>query len=603
VICETLGTVFTTRPLLRGTFGMVSSTHWLASQCGMAVLEKGGNAFDAAVAAGLVLQVVEPHMNGLGGDASILIWSQREQRAHVVCGQGPAPADAAVPYFEQLGLEMIPGSGLLAACVPGAFGAWMAILREHGIMQLREVMEYAISYAETGYPLAEPVASVIASVAPLFRSEWTESASVYLGHGVPKPGALFRNRDLATTYRRILAEAEHAGGGRETQIDAAVRSFHEGFIAEAIERHCGNARMDSSGTRHRGLLTGSDLAGWRAPFETPVSTTYRDWTLFKTGPWGQGPVFLQQLRLLQGYNLAGMRFLGDDYVHTIVECAKLAFADRDAWYGDPAFVDVPLTALLDGGYSAGRRELIAAEASYGLRPGTPGGLEPKLPTWAKATVAPGHATGAGDVQIDHSVSTELSPGDTCHVDVADRFGNLVAATPSGGWLQSSPVIPGLGFCLGTRAQMFNLCPGLPNSLAGGKRPRTTLTPTLAFHGDTLRLAFGSPGGDQQDQWSLNFFLAVADYGYDLQEAIDAPAFHTEHFPSSFAPHEAFPGHLSLESRISTATSDALKRRGHDVRLEEPWSLGRMCAVGNDSGSGQLVAAANPRGMQGYAVGR
>ena len=594
--------MFTTRPLLRGTFGMVSSTHWLASQCGMAILEKGGNAFDAAVAAGLVLQVVEPHMNGLGGDASILIWSQHEQRARVLCGQGPAPADAAIPHFQHLGLEMIPGSGLLAACVPGAFGAWMTLLREHGTMPLRYVMEFAITYADAGYPLAEPIALVMSHVAPLFRSEWTESARVYLANGIPQRGALFRNRDLATTYRRILAEAECAGG-REAQIDAAVHSFYEGFIAEAIERHCLNAVMDSSGARHRGLLTGSDLAGWRASFEVPASTTYRGWTVFKTGPWGQGPVFLQQLRLLEGCNLATMRFLGDDHIHTVVECAKLAFADRDAWYGDPLFFDVPLGDLLSAGYSNQRRGLVADAASYDLRPGSPGGLDPKLPTWPRATVIPGHAAGSGSVQIDDPVSGDLSPGDTCHVDVADRFGNLIAATPSGGWLQSSPVIPGLGFCLGTRSQMFTLSAGLPNSLAGGKRPRTTLTPTLAFHGDALRLAFGSPGGDQQDQWSLNFFIAVAEYGLNLQEAIDAPGFHTEHFPSSFAPHEAFPGRLSLESRCSTATSDALRLRGHDVLLEEPWSLGRMCVVGNDSESNQLVAAANPRGMQGYAVGR
>jgi gamma-glutamyltranspeptidase/glutathione hydrolase len=298
-----------------------------------------------------------------------------------------------------------------------------------------------------------------------------------------------------------------------------------------------------------------------------------------------------------------MGFLSPDHVHTVVECAKLAFADREAWYGDPARVQVPMAALLDHGYATERRQLVGASASPDLRPGAPGGRQPRLPRWGADTVAAGHWTGAGGQAVGEPEDEGLGRGDTCHVDAADRFGNLVAATPSGGWLQSSPVIPGLGFCLGTRAQMFSLEAGLPNSLEGGKRPRTTLSPSLALRGGEPLLAFGTPGGDQQDQWSLEFFLAHVDFGLDLQEAIDAPMFHSRHFPSSFTPHEAFPGRLSIEGRVDQRTLEELRRRGHDVAVEGPWTLGRLCAAGFDRDRGQIVAAANPRGRQGYAVGR
>ena len=588
---------FTTRPELKGTFGMVSSTHWLATQCGMAVLEQGGNAFDAAVAAGFVLQVVEPHLNGLGGEVPILLWDVSRGRAEVICGQGAAPRSASIDAIRALELEDIPGTGLLAACVPGAFGGWMTLLRDHGTWPIGDVMRFAIEYAEAGYPLMARIAGTIAMVEGLFREHWPTSAAVYLRDGLPAPGARFRNPDLGATYRRLVGQGEAAGSRRESQIDAALSAFYAGFVAEAVEKHCRAELMDSSGTAHQGLLEAADFAAFQARHEQPLTVEFEGWTVAKCGPWSQGPVFLQQLRLLDGLDLRAAGFLSAGHIHSVIECAKLAFADRDAWYADPDFAEVPIEDLLSRDYAAARRELLGESASLELRPGAPGGRSPRLPRRTGQAVAEGHWTGTGAQAVGEV------RGDTVHVAAADRHGNMVACTPSGGWLQSSPAVAGLGFCLGTRAQMLNLDPGHPNRLEGGKRPRTTLSPSFVLRDGEPRLAFGTPGGDQQDQWSLEFFLAHAVFDHDLQAAIDAPMFHTAHFPSSFAPHAAEPRSLYIESRVEPGVLDELQSRGHEMVDSGPWSLGRMCAVGRDPETGMLSAAANPRGGQGYAAGR
>ena len=595
---------FTTRPELAGTFGMVASTHWLASAAGMAVLEQGGNAFDAAVAAGLVLQVVEPHLNGPAGEVPVIGFDAAAGEPFVLDGQGPAPAAATPAVFAALDLDLVPGTGLLAACVPAAFGTWMLLLARYGTLPLRAVMEYAIGYAEYGYPMLPAASAAIAAVAGTFRDHWPGSAEIYLASGVPAPGSRFTNRPLAAVYRRILAEAEHANGGREHQIEAARRAFYEGFVGEAVAAYCASAEvLDVTGRRNRSLLTGGDLAVWRASVEEPVTADFRGLTVCKTGPWGQGPVFLQQLRLLDGLGLEDAEPGSATMIHAVTEAAKLAFADREAWYGDPRQSEVPLDALLSADYAAARRKLIGEAASAELRPGAPAGMAPRLPDFASPAfepAGPGRG-GLGEPAAAAVSAPELGPGDTCHLDVADRYGNLVAATPSGGWLQSSPVIPGLGFCLGTRAQMFTLTPGLASTLAPGRRPRTTLSPGLALRDGEPYLAFGTPGGDQQDQWSLAFFLNHVVYGMNLQEAIDAPEFHTDHFPSSFYPRASLPRSLAIESRAGNEVVAALRARGHEVSVRPPWSLGRMSAVARSGGF--LYAAANPRGMQGYAVGR
>jgi len=594
---------FTTRPEILGTFGVVTSTHWLASAVGMGMLERGGNAFDAAVATGFVLQIVEPHLNGPGGEVPIILHRAGDAAPRVLCGQGVAPATATIARFDALGLKMVPGTGLLPAVVPGAFDAWMLLLRDYGSMTLEEVLAPAIGYAERGFPVVPRVAEAVVTIAEFFTAEWPSSAEVWLPGGrAPKPGQIFATPGMARTYRRILEEAKVAGADRVAQIEAARSAFYRGFVAEAIDRFYATFEaMDTSGRRHRGLLTGDDLANWQARYEDPIGYDYAGYRVYKTGPWGQGPVFLQQLALLKGFDLAAMDPLGPEFVHTVVECAKLAFADRDLYYGDPDFAAVPLETLLSDGYNDARRALVGAHSSEDLRPGELEDHERRLRSLldlsgCEATTAAG--AGAGEPTFVDLPEVE---GDTVHLDVIDRHGNMVSATPSGGWLSGSPVVPGLGFGLTTRGQMFWLTDTLPSGLAPGKRPRTTLTPTMASQDGTPCLAFGTPGGDQQDQWTVPVFLRHLHHGFNLQAAIDAPLFHSKHAVSSFYPRERHPGVLLMEGRFPEATRRALADRGHKVTVEDDWALGRVCAVG--SRDGLLRAAATPRFMQGYAIGR
>lgn len=594
---------FTTRPELRGSFGAVASTHWLASAVAMAVLEQGGNAFDAAVAGGFALQVVEPHLNGLGGEVPIALRAAAEGEVRILCGQGTAPAAATIAHYRGEGLDMVPGAGLLATVVPGAFDAWMQLLRDYGSLPPREVLKYAIGYARDGYPLVPLIRATVERVEKLFREEWPSSAAVYLPGGeLPAAGRLFRNPALARTYERLLAEGEAAGGDREAQIEAMRRAWSQGFVAEALERFsAAEPLMDSSGERHRGVLTGQDLAGWQARYEAPLTYDFHGWTLCKGGPWSQGPVLLQQLALLKGFDLAALDPAGPEFVHLVTEAAKLAFADREAYYGDPDFVSVPMETLLSESYNDERRRLIGERASQELRPGRIAGYEANL----QGLLAERRGTeefdslGGGEPTVQTGGVTR---GDTCHIDVIDRWGNMVGATPSGGWLQSSPVVPELGFCLNSRGQMFWLEEGQPSSLAPGKRPRSTLSVNLVLREGEPYMVFGTPGGDYQDQWSLGMFLRHAVHGLNLQEAIDHPAFQTDHMPSSFWPRNADLGSLSLEGRFPEPTVAALIARGHRVAVKEDWSLGRLSAVAREP-DGLLKAAANSRFMQGYAIAR
>jgi len=595
---------FTTRPEIDGTFGVVTSTHWIATAVGMATLEKGGNAFDAAVATAFTLQVVEPHLNGPGGDAPVIVYDVRRGKPEVICGQGPAPAGATIAHYRREGLDLVPGTGLLAACVPGTFETWMLLLRDYGTLSLAEVLAPAIAYAQNGHPLLERANATIATVAKLFREHWPTSAAVYLQNGAAPPaGTLFANKQLAATYLRILKDAESAGGDRVAQIERARKTWSQGFVAEAIGRFCRTQEvMDSSGARHRGVLTADDMARWTPPVEAPLTYDYCRYTVCKTGPWGQGPVMLQQLALLKGFGLDGLDPAGPELIHLQVECAKLAYADRESFYGDPDFVPVPMATLLSDAYNAARRQLVAPTASLELRPGSIEGFGAvvKFPDRAPAAAgaAAAAAAGAGEPTVGKLGGVR---GDTVHFDIVDQAGNMVSATPSGGWLQSSPVIPELGFCLGTRAQMFWLEEGHPAALAPGKRPRTTLTPALALRDGEPYLACGTPGGDQQDQWITQMFLRHVHAGLNLQEAIDAPAWHSEHFPSSFWPRTARPGVLVVEGRVPKATVAELERRGHIVEVGPDWSEGRLTAAARDGI--RRRAAANPRGMQGYAAGR
>lgn len=607
---------FTARPELSGTFGMVSATHWIGAQAGMAMLERGGNAVDAAVAAGFALQVAEPQQNGPGGDMTLIL-SRPGSAPEVLCAQGPAPARADVAAFRGLGLDHVPGTGLLAAAIPGSTLGWLTLLADHGTLSLADVLAPALHVAEEGLPVSQALAVVLERMAPHFLAHWPSSADLYAPGGVPlRAGSLLRNPALARTWRRLADEEEAAAArdaGRAEAIAAVVRAWTEGFVAEAIDAFCRIPQRDSSGRAHAGLLTAADLAAWRPRYEPAVALEFRGWTVHKCGFWSQGPVFLQQLAILDavpGFGEGALAPGTEGYVHTVIEATKLALADRDAWYGDTP--EVPTAELLSREYAAERARLIGAAASLDICPGKPGGRAPRMPDLAvRGAFEAAGVNGLGEPNAVRALMEAQSVPDvvgrartdTVHIDVVDRWGTMVSAMPSGGWLSSSPVIPELGFPLGTRLQMAWLDEGLPNTLAPGKRPRTTLSPSLATRGGDAVLAFGSPGGDQQDQWQPHFFLDVALRGAGLQEAMEAPAFHSTHLPSSFYPHEAQTGVALLEGRFPAEVVDALRARGHRIGVTGNWQIGRLCAVARDPATGILRAASNPRGMSGYAVGR
>ncbi|MFZ9557429.1 MAG: gamma-glutamyltransferase family protein [Limnohabitans sp.] len=611
-------THFTTRPEIVGTQGVAASTHWLASQTAMGVLERGGNAFDAAVAGGFVLQVVEPHLNGPGGEVPLLLWSERERRMLSVCGQGAAPAEATPEAFRRLGLEQVPGIGLLPATVPGAFGTWLTLLRDHGTWSLADVLAPAIGYAREGFPLVPRIVQAIYAVQALFREQWTSSAAVWLPDGrVPAPGSMFRLPQVADTYERILRTAQAESTTRTGVIDAALRAWYQGFVARDIDHFYRHEQVqDTSGGRNRGLLRYDDLAQWAPTVEAPLTMDFGRYTLAKCGFWSQGPSLLQQVGMLRHADLQQHAPHTAGFVHRIAEAAKLALADRLAWYGvAPGDWTQARQALLSDDYLRARWAEVGASASAELRAGAPAGLSPRLPDLdvtrrsllnADTRFGIGEPTFATLPPLSEWLEKEVFVGDTCHIDVIDRQGNMVSATPSGGWLSSSPVIPSLGFSLNTRLQMTWLDEGLPGTLNPGVPPCTTLSPSMALRDGEPYMAFGTPGGDQQDQWSTAFFMRHAVHGMNLQEAIDAPAWHVDHFPASFWPRQTTLNRLTLESRFGEAVIDELRAAGHDVKVGEPWSESRMSACTRSiDREGRLVlrAAANPRGMQGYAVGR
>ena len=423
--------------------------------------------------------VVEPHLNGPGGDVPIIVHDVKRGATQVICGQGPAPAGATIAHYKSEGLEMVPGTGLLAACIPGTFESWMLLLRDYGTMRLRDVLEPAIAYARDGYPFLERAAATVKTVEQLFRKYWTTSAAVYLPNNeVPKPGSIFTNAKLAETYTRILKEAESAGGNREAQIEAARKAWSKGFVAEAIDKFCRTQEvMDVSGSPHRGVLSADDMVRWQPTIEAPLTYDYGRYTVCKAGVWSQGPVMLQQLALLKGFQLDGLDPTGPEFIHTQIECAKLAYADREKFYGDPKFTEIPIATLLSDAYNDERRKLISDKASLDFVPGSVEGFGGvvKLRRQEGSREAVG-AMGAGEPTVGRFGEVN---GDTVHFDIIDQAGNMISATPSGGWLQSSPVIPELGFCLGSRAQMFWLEEDHPGFARAGQTPTHH---ALADHG-------------------------------------------------------------------------------------------------------------------------
>jgi gamma-glutamyltranspeptidase/glutathione hydrolase len=572
-----------------GTHGMVASQHYLSALIGVQILQQGGNAVDAAVAATFAEGVLNPHMHTLGGEVPMLIYLANTQQVVAINGNTAAPGRATIDWFRARGMSLIPGEGLLAAGVPAACGALLTALERFGSMTLAQVLQPALALARDGFPLhpglrgpSDYLQFSIWHAQQKFQTQWPTSAQLYMPHGrLPEVGEIVRNPDLAHTFERLL-EAEHAvaSPGRAAGLQAAHAAFYRGEIAQQIV-----AFAQSQG----GLLALEDLANFATRVETPVSTTYRGYEVYKCGPWSQGPVFLQQLRLLEGFHLTALGHNSAAYIHLVTEAAKLAFADREAYYGDPAFVSVPVPELLSEAYAAVRRPLIDLEhASPDLRPGDPQHCQPLC---SDPGLLVGRAWQRG----------------TVHVAVVDRHRNLVAATPSGAWLTGSPVVPGVGFPLTTRIQVFYLDPKHPNALAPRKRPRTTLTPSLVLRQGQPCMAFGTMGLDQQDQWTLQFFLNVVDFGMPLQEAIEAPKFSSRHFPSSIYPHTAEPSLLRLEGRIPYAVQRALQAKGHQIALQPDWIEGYVVGVQVDHERGVVYGGADPRGelttqLPAYAIG-
>jgi gamma-glutamyltranspeptidase/glutathione hydrolase len=576
--------------MIMATRGVVAAGHFLAAEAGLHILRSGGNAMDAAAAMGFALGVLEPHQNGIGGEVPVLVHSASEGKTFAVSGHGTAPAAATIEKFREDGVpEVVPGDGFLGALVPPVVATWIKVLERFGTMRLAEVLTPAVEICERGFAMTNGLRGAILGQAERFRNEWPSSAAKFMPGGeAPEAGSLWQQPTLAETFTELI-EAEGTGGSREAGLQAAHDRLYRGDIGEAIVQFQAETPCrDASGQEHRGLLTMDDLAGYEARVEEPVAISYKGVTVNKCGPWTQGPVLCQALRLLEGFDLSSMGHNSPDYIHTVVECMKLAYADREFYYGDPLFVDVPFGKLLSDEYNEERRALVdVRRASMELRPG---GYDPIRASQAHdvALVFAGDAGWGND------------SGDTTKLEAADADGNMVSATPSGGWLMSSPVVPGVGFPLGTRGQMFSLVAGHPNSLQPGKRPRTSLTPSLATREGGAWMSFGSPGGDCQDQWALQFFLNVVEFGMTLQEAAEAPTFFTSHFPSSFYPRRAEPGVLVVEGRIPDEVRIELQNRRHIVRVTGRWSSQNAHAT--MSADGILSAAVSPRLETGYAMG-
>ena len=595
---------FITRPVIMARRGVVTSGHYLVSTAGLRMLMNGGNAIDAAAAMGICETLIEPQSCGIGGEVPTLIYVAKERKTYAVSGMGWSPKELTIEWCRANGIDLIPGDGYLPACVPAPVGTWATALARFGTMSFAEILQPTIEFAENGFPVYESMSRRIRAEESKFNERYPTTAQVYLDAGRARNvGEIHRNPDFADMLRiMVRAEDGAKGRGRVAGIEAARDAFYKGEIAERIIRYATDAPvMDASGEEHTALLSYEDMAEWEATVEEPVAIEYNGLDVFKCPSWTQGPTFLQHLSILDALDAGSLGHNSADYLHAWIESAKLAFADREAYYGDPLHDDVPFETLLSREYGAARAGEIGNTASLELRPGDAGY---GIPAYTSISVAEDNRRALGvaarevqDLGIGHA-----HIGDTTHLDAMDAEGNMVAATPSGGWIGSSPVIPGLGFPLGTRGQMFYLNSERPNALAPRKRPRATLTPTMVTRDGGPFMAFGTPGGDSQEQWTLQFFLNHVDFGMNLQEALDAPTVHTTHFPSSFYPRAAFPGRVVAESRIPSDTLEELRRRGHEIEAVDGWANGKVMGIRYHAESGMIAGAASAKNNIGYAMG-
>ena len=572
----------------RGTHGAVAAGSGPATAAGMRIYYRGGNAVDAGIAAMLAASVTEFSHFGLGGEAPILVRT-RDGKVHAVAGVGTMPKLASAEFFrhrkllpdelaappDPMGLKAwVPVAGILAALVPGMVDSALITLREYGTMSFAEVVEPAIELADA-YPVDETRAGAIRR-AQRYLEGWPSSRRVFLPEGrAPLPGEILRQPDLARTLRQ-MADTEKralaAGAGRVKAIDAVRDLFYRGDIARRIDRFS---------RENNGLLRYDDMAAFRLEPEEPVSTSYRGYQVYKPGFWSQGPSMIEALNLVEGFDLRAMRLNSAAYIHTLVEALKLAYADRDAWYGDPRFTKIP-ARLLTKEYAAERRALITARASLEFRPGSVGDAPPRHPSQF-----PGER---------YRIDAALMARDTTCVDAIDRDGVVFSATPSGAWMPS--VIAGdTGIPLTQRAQQFLLIAGHPNELAPGKRPRITLSPTLVTQGGRALIALSTPGGDNQDQSLLQVLLTCWSSGKTPKFAVEGPRFQTRHLVSSFDNHAMNPGDLLLDERIPASVAADLARRGHLVDTRPPFASGAAPVLIRVLPSGTIEAGADPYGYR------
>lgn len=569
---------FITRPIIAGIHGVASSSHYLATLAGINILQKGGNAFDAAAAIGLSLAVLEPHMNGLGGEVPILLYSSRDDEVVAVSGQGTAPSRANIDWFTSHGFSLIPGSGLLPAVVPSMVSTWIEVLKRYGTMTFSDVAFFSIELAQEGFPMYYALKHYIEEYKWLLNY-WKTSEKVFLIDGrIPEEGEIFAQPQLAKTLK-LIAEAEKRKSNREDGLEEARKVFYEGEIAKKIDEFVSKPVRDEEGNEFQGFLSYDDLANYTPKFEKPLKVNFNDYTVFKCSTWTQGAVFLQMLNILSDFDLRNYKLNSSDYIHLLVEAFKLVFYDREKYYGDPEFDEVPINWLLSEGHAKELRNSIDMEKASNV---------PIIEPSSKGSIF------------------ASKQGDTTHFDVIDRWGNMVSATQSGGWFWSSPIVSDLGFSLSTRGQMFYLDKKRNNCLQPRKRPRTTLTPTLVFKDDKPYMVFGTPGGDMQDQWNLQFFLNHVVFGMNIQEAIESPSFHTLHYPSSFYPRKAERMKVVIEGRIERKVVEELKGKGHIIEMTGDWRNGRVTCALRDIKRGVLMASASPKydkgGPLAYAMG-
>ncbi len=558
------------RPDALGTHHAVAAGHPLAALAAHRILEAGGNAVDAGVAAGICLGVVHSDIVSFAGVAPIMVYEAQRREVTTISGLGVWPRRATIEYFrDRCGGDM--PDGLLRTVVPAAPDAWITALERFGTLGFAEVAQPAIELARDGFPLGRFVAGIIEANADAYR-RWPTSAPIYLPGGrIPRAGERFVQADLGRTLT-YLADEDRAGRrkGRAAGLAAARDGFYRGDVAAAIVRY-----HEAEG----GLLTREDLTGFRVGVEAPERARFGPREVVTCGFWCQGPVFLQMLQILDGVDLRGFGHNSPDYVHTVTETMKLAFADREAYYGDPRHVTVPGAGLLDPAYAAERRALIDPARAWPRLPppGTPAGAAARPEGRALAATAGSPATLG-----------------TSYAAVVDRAGNAFSATPSD-VSTDTPVIPGTGLAVSSRGSQGWLEPGHPSAVAPGKRPRLTPSPAMIFGPDGDVTAFGTPGGDVQVQAMLQVLLNLSVFGMSPQRAIEAPRFATQSFPDSFWPHRYFPGRVTLEGRLAEATAEALRARGHEVQRwgDWEWRAGGVCLARTDA-AGIRWGAADPR---------